>query len=570
MPVGERAAKRDPVALVRVLYGVLRELHHRLGEPLTIGRQTAHADAVALPVARRERRGLRHQLLGERVEVDVAHLHEVRLLGLGEQEQVVDEARHAVKFVADQLDRVAALVGIVAEQLEVAADDRDRRAQLVPGVGDEFLLHGERRLQAIEHRVERPPELGELVVAFDLDAPREVRLADRSRGLGELAQGGEHPAGDDERHERGEQQHRKRHTGRDLRSLVDLVGFLAQVVRHDERAARTIFDHHRDCQVAHVAVGQAEVPAPARSHPRQSDDGVQQLRTPVGRRLLVRHAVEEREHRLAGAGHVAQEVHVEDRRHVASERIAGQRVPAFSRERPELLDLLLERSLDALAGPRLEDLAQRDRGCERRRRQQHDEGGEDPRPRAAQQLSWRAPPALGELSAQPSSPPSSSPPSSSSGGMGGGAGATDGGGAGGTGRAGGGGCGRAGARFGGIGGLMAGGRAAGAGGGGAGGGGGGAGRRTRSNPRLPPRSRCCARRRSRSRCSRRAALSRGCAGSGATSTGGTAGGAEEPNTLVAANTAATPPTNPKTAMRIVLMLTPGTFARESPMNMKSG
>ena len=71
-----------------------------------------------------------------------------------------------------------ALVGVVAEKLEVAADDRDRRAELVPGVVDERALGRERRLEPVEHGVERAGQVGDLVPAVDLDPAGQVGLAD--------------------------------------------------------------------------------------------------------------------------------------------------------------------------------------------------------------------------------------------------------------------------------------------------------------------------------------------------------------------------------------------------------
>ena len=86
------------------------------------------------PGALAETRGLVQQLVGQGAELDLVHAQEVAALGLGEQQQVVDEAAHAVQLVRDQRDRLPSLLGVVAEQLEMAADDRDRRAQLVRGV----------------------------------------------------------------------------------------------------------------------------------------------------------------------------------------------------------------------------------------------------------------------------------------------------------------------------------------------------------------------------------------------------------------------------------------------------
>ena len=45
---------------------------------------------------------------------------------------------------------------LVAQQLEVGAERRDRRAQLVRGVGDEVALRLDRALERVERRVERP------------------------------------------------------------------------------------------------------------------------------------------------------------------------------------------------------------------------------------------------------------------------------------------------------------------------------------------------------------------------------------------------------------------------------
>ena len=61
---------------------------------------------------------------------------------------------------------IRSVSGSRVEQLEMTADDRDRRAQLVAGVGDELALERERLLEPVEHRVEQVPELGDLVVAL--------------------------------------------------------------------------------------------------------------------------------------------------------------------------------------------------------------------------------------------------------------------------------------------------------------------------------------------------------------------------------------------------------------------
>ena len=62
------------------------------------------------------------------------------MLGLGEQLEVVDDAADAVELVEDERGRRAPLLGVVAEELEVAAADRERVAELVARVLDELAL----------------------------------------------------------------------------------------------------------------------------------------------------------------------------------------------------------------------------------------------------------------------------------------------------------------------------------------------------------------------------------------------------------------------------------------------
>ena len=77
----------------------------------------------------------------------------------------------------------------LGEQLEVREDARQRRAQLVRGVGDELALArervlglGPRGLEAVEHLLQRAPELGDLVVGA---RARERRAG--VAGLGDVA-----------------------------------------------------------------------------------------------------------------------------------------------------------------------------------------------------------------------------------------------------------------------------------------------------------------------------------------------------------------------------------------------
>ena len=93
-------------------------------------------------------------------------------VGAGQQQQVAHEAAHALRGAQGRARRLAALaVEDVGQQLEVGEDRGQRRAQLVRGVGHELALALQgalglllRRLQRVEHRLQRARELGHLVV----------------------------------------------------------------------------------------------------------------------------------------------------------------------------------------------------------------------------------------------------------------------------------------------------------------------------------------------------------------------------------------------------------------------
>ena len=87
----------------------------------------ARAEARRGPVARRERRHLGVALVRQPATSTGAELQEVGLLVLGEEQQVFDDPRHPVELVDDERERRLPLLGVVVEQLEVAADDRERR-----------------------------------------------------------------------------------------------------------------------------------------------------------------------------------------------------------------------------------------------------------------------------------------------------------------------------------------------------------------------------------------------------------------------------------------------------------
>ena len=88
------------------------------------------------------------QIERQLAEVDRPGDEEVGLLRLGEQEQVGDVAAHPVELVGDDRDGLGPFDRVVAEHLEVAAGDRDRRPQLVGDVVEEATLRREALLEA--------------------------------------------------------------------------------------------------------------------------------------------------------------------------------------------------------------------------------------------------------------------------------------------------------------------------------------------------------------------------------------------------------------------------------------
>ena len=129
----------------------------------------------------------------ERGEVELGVRRVGHLVEAGQGQQVLDQHAHARGLVLDAphrlLDVGRLARGAHAEQLGVAADRGQRRAQLVRGVGDEApqailagLALAEGPLEAVEHRVERDAEAADLGPRVGrLDAVGEVAAGDRAR-----------------------------------------------------------------------------------------------------------------------------------------------------------------------------------------------------------------------------------------------------------------------------------------------------------------------------------------------------------------------------------------------------
>ena len=104
-------------------------------------------------------------------------------------------------------------------------------------------------------------ELGDLVVALDLDALREVGSVIARAPCPEPAQRRQHPPGGHEADHRHEQQHGERDAGGDLDRLGDVGGVLADRRCDGEHALGLAAGADRHGDVAHAALGGVELAA---------------------------------------------------------------------------------------------------------------------------------------------------------------------------------------------------------------------------------------------------------------------------------------------------------------------
>ena len=137
-------------------------------------------------------------LHGQREQVDVL---EVRGLGRGleaaGEQHLVDEAVELGDVGVDLGAQVLAL-GLghrrVAQQRGGHLQARQRRTQLVAGVGQQALVGAHQRLDALGRVVEAVGQRGDLVAAFDLDAAIERALAERDDAALERLEPARQPA----------------------------------------------------------------------------------------------------------------------------------------------------------------------------------------------------------------------------------------------------------------------------------------------------------------------------------------------------------------------------------------
>ena len=225
--VHERVAQQVVDDLVDLI-GVRHHRHRALGGPAEgdhpLGR--GHADVAA---------GVVH----DRPQVNGGAGHVAHLVEAGEQQQVVDEETHAPRRMLDPAQCAGQVLGIVGgpepEGLGVAADRRQRGAQLVGGVSEEAphaplarLPLGEGPLDLREHRVERhrqAPHLGALI--RQLDALGEVAGGDHRGGAADPVQRAQaradrpRPQADDE--QQGDERHQPFDEAQAVEDVLDGV-----------------------------------------------------------------------------------------------------------------------------------------------------------------------------------------------------------------------------------------------------------------------------------------------------------------------------------------------------------
>jgi hypothetical protein len=166
------ALERDRLEVDRALpvaQRVVDQVAERLAQARRVG---AHHKAVGYRDGDQPLAAVLHVARPDRLE-HVGHRDVLRVegqlvaLGARHQEQIVDQARQALRLVdggADSAGELRARGAVARDELELGPEHRQRRAQLVAGVGGEAALALEAVLEPREHLVEGRAETMELVV----------------------------------------------------------------------------------------------------------------------------------------------------------------------------------------------------------------------------------------------------------------------------------------------------------------------------------------------------------------------------------------------------------------------
>ncbi len=151
---------------------VLDEDSSDLANPFLVGeregtRLAVRFERVVPPAA--DAAELRCERLRGLPEIHRGHFHvQTARVEPGEVEEVGRELREALDLephLGEKLTPRFLVHVLVGEQLDVASEGKDRRPQLVGGVGDELATSAFQRRQLLAHAVERPGQLPDLVRA---------------------------------------------------------------------------------------------------------------------------------------------------------------------------------------------------------------------------------------------------------------------------------------------------------------------------------------------------------------------------------------------------------------------
>ena len=204
---------------------------------------------------------------GDEVEPHVLELGR-RLLAARELDQLRDQVGHLAELLDDVGEQALALTGrklaVAGEHFDVRPQARQRRAELVRGVGDELPAGSRRLLECAEHRVEARRKAADLVPATGIDPPGEVaRDGDLLSRLGQSAHRDERRPRD---HEPEPRRHEDPSGGDQDQEQLDLVervvGFLerARDLDREARDRRVLERDHADARPVGACVREEGAP----------------------------------------------------------------------------------------------------------------------------------------------------------------------------------------------------------------------------------------------------------------------------------------------------------------------
>ena len=175
----------------------------RSGSPLTTVGSSVARNATPSPARRSARSTSARTIWSRRTSSTTSLGLEPRASSTTSPTSAVSSSSSAM-MSARRLSRsaVGQPVGVL-EHLDVRAQARDRRAQLVARVGDEVALRLDRALERVERRVEAARQARELVVALDLEPLREVGVGRQRLGAAREARDGRERRARDDAAERG-------------------------------------------------------------------------------------------------------------------------------------------------------------------------------------------------------------------------------------------------------------------------------------------------------------------------------------------------------------------------------